>query len=281
MTGEDRDLARILESTPRPEGCLSSWTLQRYAMDELGGSERDDVAIHVASCPHCREEIQGLDRGREAFLEDRPFAEVEAELAERAMFVPDDPEVRVIRPLWPRLRVAVAALAAGAAALVLTLLMLPSPPDADPNRVKGITDLSAGLLRDGEVSQIEEGTVLRPGDEIQFRVDMGEHDHLVVVGLDGTGTVSVYQPRDGGSSLPVEPGAGRTIDGAFRLDAAPGPEVYVAFFTDEPIESRLAAQVVERWAADGGVATVLERAEAGALGGAVEVLALDKEVAPR
>ena len=46
-------------------------------------------------------------------------------------------------------------------------------------------------------------------------------------------------------------GAGRILDTAFELDAAPGPEVYVAFLTEEPIEAQDAADLVDRWVTRG------------------------------
>ena len=283
MTGEERDLARVLDPPASPQGCPTDWTLQRHAVDELIGDEREVVAIHVARCERCRQELATFDGEREAFVEKHPFAAAEAEIAERALFLPDDPEITVRRPLWTKARVAVAALAAGAAAVVLASVFVPIETGGPlpQDRVKGVTDLRAALLRDGSMSSVEPGMVARPGDEIQFRVDTGDYGHVVVVGVDGTGEVSVYQPQGGGDSVVVEPGAGRTLDPAFRLDDAPGPEVYIAFFTVEPIASHDAAATVRSWVAEGGVEGVVGHAPATAFDGAVEVLSLDKEVSAR
>jgi len=283
VTGEHRDLARMLAPPAPPEGCPTDWTLQRYALDELMGDERESVAIHVARCQRCRQELASLDGQREAFLQERPFAESEAEISERALFLPDDPEIVVKRPLWNRVRVAVTAFAAGAAAIVVATVLLPGEPTgpAPHDRIKGVTELRAALLRDGTVTAVEPGLVARAGDEIQFRVDTGEYAHVVIVGVDGTGRVNVYQPLDGGDSVAVEPGAGRTLDPAFRLDDAPGPEVYVAFFTSEPIASAGAAAEVRSWVDEVGVASLPAAVSTTAFDGAVEVLSLDKEVAVR
>ncbi len=279
MTGEDRDLARILDNPARAEGCPTEWSLQRHAMDELRGDERDDMAEHVARCADCRAHVADLDQAREAFLAERPFALAEADIAERATFLPDEPEIEVERSGWSKLRLGLVSFAAGAVAMIITVMIMPWPTEETVpyDGIKGATGLEAALLRDGEVRPVQPGDALRTGDEVQFRVDTGAYDHVVVVGIDGRGDVAVYQPLDGGRSLPVEPGAGRTLDGGFRLDDAPGPEVWVAFFTDEPIEAADAAAQVERWAGDGGAQAVIDGASDRALGGAVELLAVTKE----
>lgn len=280
MTGEDHDLARILEIPAPPEGCPTHWTLERYALDELVGDEREGVAIHVAACTLCREEVAHVDGYREDFLKQHPFGSVEAEVAERAMFLPDEPEIEVAAPTWTKVRLIAIAMAAGAVTLVVSMVFVPVvSPSSDPiDGLKGATDLQAARLRDGDVQPVEPETTVRPGDEIQFRVDTGRYDHVIVLGMDGTGKIAVYQPLGGGHSVVVEPGAGRTLDPAFRLDDAPGPEVYVAIFTDEAVASKDAEDLLRAWADAGGATSLAVGAPETALGGAVEVLFLDKEV---
>ncbi len=288
MTGEDRDLARILEPPPAPEGCPSEWTLQRFVAHDLVGEERRHVGEHVVQCAYCRGRVEELDARDAAFLEQHPFASMEAPIAERAVFLPEEPELPVETAGWRKWLPAVGGLVSMAAAALLTLALLPMmlpeeelEPITAGNRVKGATSLDALLLRGDTVMEVDRGTTLVPGDQIQFRVDSGGYDHVVVVGIDGTGEVAVYQPLDGSTSVPIEPGAGRVLDTAFELDAAPGPEIYVAFLTDEPIDAADAAALVARWIDRGEAEAVPDRVPHRALGGAVEVLAVDKEVQPR
>jgi len=287
MTGEDHDLARILEPPPAPEGCPSEWTLQRFVAHDLVGDERRHVSEHVVHCEHCRGWVEELDARDEAFLGDHPFDAVEARIAERAVFLPEEPELPVETPTWKRWVPALGGVVAMAAAAMLTMLLLPPPVEdvgvgiEDGNRTKGATSLDALLLRGETVMEVDRGTTLVPGDRIQFRVDTGGYDHVVVVGVDGTGEVAVYQPVDGGTSIELEPGPGRILDTAFELDAAPGPEVYVAFLTEEPIDAQDAAEMVDRWITRGEADDVADRVPHRALGGSVEVLAVDKEVQPR
>lgn len=281
MNGEDHDLARILDIPARPEGCPTDWTLQCYAVDELFGEERESVAIHVASCRRCRGEVATLDTFREDFVKQRPFASAEAEVAERVMFLPDEPEIEVHRPTRSWLRIVMAASLAGAAALATALVFVPPWVDETPaprDGPRGTTALRAALLRDGEAQRIEGSMAVHPGDEIQLRVDTDAYDYVMVLGMDGTGAVSVYQPPGGGPSVELDPGAGRTLAPALMLDDAPGPEVYVALFTDEPVASQDAEALVRGWAGDHGARGLAVEAPHTALGGAVEVLLLDKEV---
>ena len=152
-----KDLPCLPPPAP-PDGCPSDWTLQRCALDELLGDEREAVAIHVAQCERCRGELAGLDGRREAFLEEHPFAEAEAEISERALFLPDDPETAAEHPAWTKARVALAALAAGAAAVVIATVFAPGPVDTD-------TD-----------------------------TDSGAHAHALVVRVDAAGEVRALTP---------------------------------------------------------------------------------------
>ena len=283
MTHEDHDLAQLLEPPRPPKGCPGDWTLQRYVSQELKGEALEEVTLHTARCAHCRERLSRLDHEREAFLEQLPFESMESDIAERALFLPDDPEVRVPESPWKKMRLGLVSFACGAAAMLVVFVLLPSDPTPtqDGDRIKGTTSLAAEVLRKGEPQPIEEGMTLVAGDAIEFRVDTGTYDHVVLVGIDGTGTVSFMQPASGGASAPITPGAGKTLGTAFRLDDAPGPEVYVAFLTDEPIDAAEAAIAVERWAGDAGAEAVSRHAPDHAFGGAVEVLTVHKEVVPR
>ena len=280
MNGGDRGLAHILETPAQPEGCPTHWALQLYALDELMGDERENMAIHIASCEHCRAQVAELDGYREDFLVERPFASMEAEVSERVVFLPDEPEIEVHERKWPRFSLALISALVGATALSLVLMVVPlGKVDPGPrDGLKGVTELQAAVLRDGVVVRVDDRTQVRPGDEIQFRVDTGRYDHVLVLGMDGTGAVAVYQPFGGGESIVVEPGAGRTLETAFLLDDAPGPEVYVAIFTDEPVASDDAEELVRGWAGENGARGLAVEAPQAALGGAVEVLLVDKEV---
>jgi hypothetical protein len=288
MTSNDQDLARILEPPSAPEGCPSEWMLQRFVTHDLVGEQRSGVSQHVVHCEHCRARVEELDVRDAAFLAEHPFESVEAPIAERAVFLPEEPELPVEVAAWRRWLPAFGGVAVMAVAAMLTMLLLPpmvpldgGETDPQGNRIKGATSLDALLLRGETVMEVDRGTTLVPGDRIQFRVDTGGYDHVVVIGVDGTGEVAVYQPVEGGTSVPVDPGAGRILDTAFELDAAPGPEIYVAFLTDAPIDAGDAADLVDRWITRGEADDIASRIPHRALGGSVEVLSVDKEVQPR
>lgn len=288
MTGEDQDLARILEPPPVPDGCPSEWMLQRFVAHDLVGEERRVVSGHVIHCEHCRARVEELDARDAAFLAERPFESMEAPIAERAVFLPEEPELPVPIAAWRRWLPVLGGTAVMVVTAMLTMVLLPpmipsesAATDPTGTRIKGATSLDALLLRGDTVMEVDRGTTLVPGDRIQFRVDTGAYDHVVVIGVDGTGEVAIYQPVQGDTSVPVEPGAGRILDTAFELDAAPGPEIYVAFLTDEPIDAGDAANLVDRWITRGEADDIAGRMPHRALGGSVEVLSVDKEVQPQ
>ncbi len=289
MTQPSRDLADILAPPRSPDGCPTDWTLQRFVTQELPGRHHDHVSEHVVACAHCRDRVAQLDDEREAFLAAHPFSSVQQEVAERALFLDDEPEIAVPASSAPGWQLALLTLVGAAAAVLVMGLVVPlgdgrpggAADEAPPyTGVKGATDLRAAVLRDGSLLSAAGDVVLAPGDELQFQVDTGPYDHVAIVGVDGTGAVSVYQPVGGGSSLPVAPGGGRVLETAFRLDDAPGPEVFVAVFTDGPVEAEAVAGEVQGWVDRHGVAGMVQRAPDTALGGAVEVLAFDKRVSP-
>jgi hypothetical protein len=126
-------------------------------------------------------------------------------------------------------------------ALVVALMPREPIPDRthDPihaNRFKGEVALAVYALQGDEVVEVAPGQALRPGDRIQFTYTSGPLNHLVLVGVDGTGVISRYYPDEGGLSQPVVPGSEMILEDSLVLDDAPGPEVFVAVFSDHPVD---------------------------------------------
>jgi len=134
------------------------------------------------------------------------------------------------------------ALAAGA------LFMLRLPPHA--NRLKGgEVELGFDVNRDGQAFPGDPDLPVRPGDRLRFDYVAGTASSVVLVGVDGTGTVQTYWPEEGVEPVAVAPGKG-VLDGSILLDAAPGPEVFVASFSGVPADV-VAREVATAYAEDG------------------------------
>lgn len=131
-------------------------------------------------------------------------------------------------PRWTRRVVGIVS--ALAIAALLFLVVRPPPPH---HHLKGSTNLDFYVLRDGQTYPGDPSLAVRQGDRIQFTYRSGDADHMVLVGVDGTGRFEQFYPDEGASSVAVVPGERHVLDGSILLDDAPGPEVFIAFFGDE------------------------------------------------
>lgn len=157
-------------------------------------------------------------------------------------------------PWWRRLGLVLAPALAVAAALVVAVL-----PDAPSSRAKGDVDLDFVVLREGRVMPGVEGRVYGPGDLLQFTYRAAGHEQLVLMSIDGQGKVTVFYPSQGGAPLAVVPGERHVLDGSIALDAAPGPELFVAVFGPSSVSE--ARELVEDAWAHGGAAAVTQLKE--------------------
>lgn len=125
------------------------------------------------------------------------------------------------------------------AALVLgaLVLALPQPatldivPMVDRPGLKGPEVDLDFLVAEGERFRPGiPGETLVAGDRIQLSYKAAGLNNLVLVGVDGTGEISVYYPAQGDVPEPIIPGERHMLEGSLILDSAPGPEVFVAAF---------------------------------------------------
>ena len=119
-----------------------------------------------------------------------------------------------------------------AAAFALMLFVRPEPT----NRAKGDVELEFMVLDQGEIRPGVEGEPLHAGDQIQFTYRAPGLDTLVLLSIDGSGTLTVFHPNQGDTPLSIIPGEKHVLDGSIILDDAPGPEVFVAVFGPGSVE---------------------------------------------
>ncbi len=241
--------------------CPGGLALMRLHTDDLPSTEREVVALHVRGCDRCAAVVREMDGAREQALELDPFEQAYPRWLQRAGDLPQrDPVAAPLDPLgawwrhqWLGLRRltssprtwAAAAMVVAAVALVVALRPTPPAPTPDRsgpldpvslNRLKGVVSLEMYALRDGAVVEVAAGEALRPGDRIQFAYTSGPLNNLVLVGVDGRGVISRYYPDEGGLSLEVVPGSEVVLEDSLVLDDAPGPEVFVAVFSDRSLD---------------------------------------------
>lgn len=147
-----------------------------------------------------------------------------------------------VRRLW-----VLPSLALAFAALLVVL------PRGDTNRPKGSVDLDFLVLRDGMVQPGQHGGAYKAGDRLQFTYRADGLDRLVLLSIDGAGTLTVFYPAAGDEPVPVVPGDRHVLEGSIELDDAPGPEVFVAIFGPSSVEEaeEMALDAYKHGGADG------------------------------
>ncbi len=194
----------------------------RVRLEAHSAGEEPALAAHVTSCPHCGPYVSSLRSNSEAYVRARPPEMFLQQLDRR-------PPPAKARFWWPALLGA--ALSVG----VVTLLLWPDP--APDSKIKG--DSFQIFLKRGEAdpTPVRMDQSVRPGDRLRFAYDAPVAGWLAVFELDGTEEVELRTSR--------ELSAGTTIlSGAAELDAAPGPEWFVAVFSAKPLDlEALSAQL--------------------------------------
>lgn len=221
---------------------VSAWELARYEAGELSSEERSAIEAALAAEPALQAELDEMRAEKAAFAAQMPFARFEADHAARRS-----------RSLFARFTDAVQGLmsgslfpAAGAlGACALLLVVVAKTQDApSTTRTKGGDSEIAYFIKEGDNARLgRDGETLFAGDRIQFAVvDDAKAQSMVIVGIDGTGTVTVYAKddlnREKGSAGSVrEP---RVLSRSIILDEAVGPERFFVLYDDQPAEQLLA-----------------------------------------
>jgi hypothetical protein len=205
-----------LQRRRRPEGCLSDLALDKLVAG--APATRATVETHLATCALCTARLDELRR-----------------LNVRAALVLADGPGKLRRRLWRRTLVR-ATQALAAAAMLAFVVLLPMWRQPSPERQKGQSlPLELALVArqmDGRIVELQPGGRVHPGDAVRFLVSAGHGGHVVVLGLDAAGKVSVYV-ADGERGLRVERGTRQAMPGSIILDATPGAERVVALLCPE------------------------------------------------
>lgn len=187
-------------------GHLTDLALEDWLDGALEPTDQATVTAHLSDCADCARRVAGAQ-------------------ADDALPLPPRRTVPANRP-WPLWGAALVAVAAMVAVMAL-------PPADDGIRVKG-AGLSLDVVAEGGAGQrrLAPGAVVHPGERLGFRVRSDRPGHLLVVNIDGSGTLT---PCVGsGASAPVAASADWvTLPGAVRLDAQPGEERILAVRCDQ------------------------------------------------
>jgi|GEM_PF-2389603 len=229
-----------LLNRPEPPVGPSRHALARLVAGDLPADEDAELRRMVAASPKLRERLDALRDADARFLAARPFESVKAELFDRAGATPPAPSRDAAGLFGPFLapRSLMWAIAAVVMALGLMLVMPSEPDGAGDGPAPAANRLKGGVLTafqdvGGRAVAVPNRGVLEPGDLVQFRVESSK-PFIALLGVDGTGTVSRYVPVGGDLSAARTPGV-HALDDALMLDDAPGPEVFLAFLSDDAV----------------------------------------------
>jgi hypothetical protein len=136
---------------------------------------------------------------------------------------------------WLRWLVPAGALAA-AAAVVLVLVRRggEQPQQGDEYQVKGddVALVVYVATQDGS-RRVTTGDSVTAGDKLRFEIDAAKPGYIALVGIDGSGALSVYYPESGAQPLAYDPHT-RLLPGAIALDATPGDEHFYVLYSAAP-----------------------------------------------
>lgn len=228
----------------------SELELHRLALGELPAERRAGVEAHARACPTCAEALAALHLAHESFDRD-VHARTAPALAERA------------RGGWTRHRAAWVWLVSAPAAALVVLVgwgVLRNPALLGPDlRTKGPGETAAApvalevFARRGEqVFAVSSQTPLEAGDAIRFVIRKPPAlGHLLVVGVDAGGAVTVYHPFGGARSAELGADGRVEVTGSITLDDRPGPERLFALLSRQPIALGAVKPALDELAAGG------------------------------
>jgi hypothetical protein len=209
---------------------VTRFDVERLAVGELSGAAAQRVQAAIDSDASLKAFYDDVKAADAAFLIQAPPAAFLAQLEAKA---PPWFFAKVMAALaLPQLRMAVGACAT--AAVVLVAVNVSSVGGDDGTRTKGGEAPSVGFfVQDGSAARVGHGgEALRPGDRIQLAVKDVDKAALVVVGVDGSGAVSVYVSE---SVTTATKGAhkSRVLPASLVLDDTLGTERFFVVYGDD------------------------------------------------
>jgi hypothetical protein len=138
------------------------------------------------------------------------------------------------RKSWLRWLVPMGAFAAAAAAIVIYIATKKPAHTDDPDILyKGDGVSLVIYVKAGDSSQrLQSGDTIASGAKIRFEIQGVKQGYVAVVGVDGTGTASVYYPSN--SPQAAQLGDDHLLHVAIQLDATPGDEQFYAVYATAP-----------------------------------------------
>jgi hypothetical protein len=200
-----------------PFGTLA---LTSFMVNDCSEQERARIRAHVDACAQCRDLLARLAAERDVFLTRLPYSQ----------------SIGAARPVAPRRPAQLAyALAACLLVAITAIFFLPSLTTAPASRIKGDVAISIFVKTENDRIEKRAGSEYHPGEQIQIAYSSGQFDHLILLGIEGNGTITDYYPQSGDTSILIEKGQNLPLPNSILLDEYLGLEAYVAVFSPRPL----------------------------------------------
>lgn len=219
---------------------IPSWQLERHRLGELPSAEAARIADALAGDAEARAQIDELEADDARVLDAHPPRAMAAAIRERM-----DRESRATSP--SRARVPFLSAAAAAICLLALLPLALQRSSLPETRIKG---LGPSLLVFRESANRPEplaaASVARADDVIQLAYQAAGRPYGVVISIDGRGHVTRHLPKTGDRAARLESGAPVALSEAYRLDDAPGFELFFLVTADAPFSVEAVVREAER-----------------------------------
>jgi hypothetical protein len=232
---------------PTDSRAVSRFDVERFAVGELSGERALEVQRAIDTDPALKAFFDDVKASDAAFLIMAPPSSFLAALDDKVSSQAASPS------WWTRLRAAVSSLqlqmglgAAAAAAVVLVAVSTPDGPRPGATTKGGPHTAAVGFfVKDDSGARVgEAGEVLHPGDQIQLAVTDADRPAMVVVGIDGSGVVSIYAVE---ATATVAKGATgpRVLPASLVLDDTVGVERFFVVYGDDAATTERAVRAVD------------------------------------
>lgn len=225
------------------ESHLSALSIARMLLGSVSDEEAKETATHVEVCIPCHAEIEAARQSQKRFL---------AQVFPRTLPALESQIVSAHR--WRRWLgpLGLASAAGVLAAVVALVVAVPARHTEEPEiQAKGSGALQIFGRRGDRVLAVEDGAILRPGDQLRFAVQSPGNSSVLIASVDGRGEASVYYPS---TPLARDGGLESILEGSIVLDDAPGPERIFALFSDRALDIAEVKKQLDAVAAGGASA---------------------------
>ncbi len=199
--------------------------LMEYVTNSCDDKKRTAIELHCRQCPQCARFCREYARENDGFLNALPFESTIAGLGTI------QESTTVLRFRKHGRKPWLFALAASLILTVATFRVLQTSSPVVSNQIKGETGITVYVQNNAGHVEKRDNKVFFTHEKIQFLYTCAGYNNLILLGMDTSGTVTIYYPVMQDSSYTAESGAAIPLPNSILLDDYVGPELFLAVFS--------------------------------------------------